>query len=140
MATVIGDEDKPEIKDIENVLAESGNQNELKRDFKPHQVFMFSIACAIGTGLVISTGTSLVRGGPGSTLIAYLLIGAAVFFVMTSLGEMAAFLPMNKGFSGYASRMIDPALGYDSPLFLSRHGGVLTALRNIDLQQAGTTS
>ncbi|VUC38209.1 unnamed protein product [Clonostachys rosea] len=108
-----GDEDKASIKDIENVLAESSeDQNELKRDFKPHQVFMFSIACAIGTGLVISTGTSLVRGGPGSTLIAYLLIGAAVFFVMTALGEMAAFLPMNKGFSGYASRMIDPALGF----------------------------
>lgn len=37
--------------------------NELRRDFKPHQVFMFSIACAIGTGLIIGTGTALSRGG-----------------------------------------------------------------------------
>jgi amino acid transporter len=85
--------------------------NELHRDLKPHQVFMFSIACAIGTGLVIGTGSALTKGGPGSLLIAYILIGAAVFFVMTALGEMAAFLPMNKGFGGYATRMVDPAFG-----------------------------
>ncbi len=105
------DEEKASIKDVETAVDVSPGENELKRDFKPHQVLMFSIACAIGTGLVIGTGTSMVRGGPGSTLIAFLLIGAAVFFVMTALGEMAAFLPMNKGFSGYAGRMVDPALG-----------------------------
>lgn len=86
-------------------------QPELRREFKAHQVFMFSIACAIGTGLVIGSGSGLSRGGPGSQLIAYCTIGATVFFVMTALGEMAAFLPMNKGFGGYATRMVDPAFG-----------------------------
>ncbi|CAH0046286.1 unnamed protein product [Clonostachys solani] len=87
-------------------------QNELRRDFKPRQVFMFSIACAIGTGLVIGSGTALSRGGPASLLISYLVIGTVVFFVMTALGEMAAFLPMNKGFGGYATRIVDPAFGF----------------------------
>ncbi|EXA33305.1 hypothetical protein FOVG_15382 [Fusarium oxysporum f. sp. pisi HDV247] len=91
---------------------EMAQPNELRRDFKPHQVFMFSIACAIGTGLVIGTGSALSRGGPGSLLIAYILIGITVFFVMTAIGEMATFLPMNKGFGGYATRMVDPALGF----------------------------
>ncbi|KAF5011803.1 hypothetical protein FDECE_2093 [Fusarium decemcellulare] len=91
---------------------ETVQSNELRRDFKPRQVFMFSIACAIGTGLVIGTGSALSRGGPGSLLIAYLLIGLTVFFVMTALGEMATFLPMNKGFGGYATRMVDPAFGF----------------------------
>ena len=86
--------------------------DELRREFKPRHVFMFSIACAIGTGLIIGSGTAFVRGGPGSVLISYLLIGATVFFVMTGLGEMAALLPMNKCFSGYATRIVDPALGY----------------------------
>lgn len=84
---------------------------ELRRDLKPRQVFMFSIACAIGTGLIIGSGSGLSRGGPGSLLIAYSVIGTTVFFVMTALGEMAAFLPMNKGFGGYATRMVDPAFG-----------------------------
>ncbi|RSL48152.1 hypothetical protein CEP53_009650 [Fusarium sp. AF-6] len=91
---------------------ETVQSNELKRDFKPHQVFMFSIACAIGTGLVIGSGSALSRGGPGSLLIAYILVGSTVFFVMTALGEMATFLPMNKGFGGYATRMVDPAFGF----------------------------
>lgn len=85
---------------------------ELKREFKPRQVSMFAIACSIGTGLIIGSGTGLTRGGPASLLLAYIFIGACVFFVMTALGEMAAFLPMSKGFSGYATRMVDPALGY----------------------------
>ncbi|KAJ3523813.1 hypothetical protein NM208_g8688 [Fusarium decemcellulare] len=87
-------------------------EEQLRRDFKPRQVFMFSIACAIGTGLIIGSGSALAKGGPGNLLISYCLIGAAVFFVMTSLGEMAAFVPMNKGFSGYATRMVDPAFGF----------------------------
>ncbi|KAL5588162.1 hypothetical protein FOVSG1_013298 [Fusarium oxysporum f. sp. vasinfectum] len=97
---------------LSNNMGEVIDQNQLKREFKPRQVFMFSIACAIGTGLIIGSGTALSRGGPGSILIGYLLIGATVFFIMTGLGEMAAFLPMNKGFGGYASRMVDPAFGF----------------------------
>ncbi|KAK7579505.1 hypothetical protein V3481_015301 [Fusarium oxysporum f. sp. vasinfectum] len=112
----MADNNKEKLGDLRAVESqtqgESTQTNELKRDFKPHQVFMFSIACAIGTGLVIGTGTALSRGGPGSLLIAYLLIGCTVFFVMTALGEMATFLPMNKGFGGYATRMVDPAFGF----------------------------
>ncbi|KAM5352920.1 hypothetical protein ACJ41O_005642 [Fusarium nematophilum] len=108
--------DKEKIHDLgvieSHTQGEMVQPNDLRRDFKPHQVFMFSIACAIGTGLVIGSGTALSRGGPGSLLIAYLLVGLTVFFVMTALGEMATFLPMNKGFGGYATRMVDPALGF----------------------------
>lgn len=107
--------DKEKIEDLgaveSHTQGEITQDSELRRDFKPHQVFMFSIACAIGTGLVIGSGSALSKGGPGSLLIAYLLIGTTVFFVMTALGEMATFLPMNKGFGGYATRMVDPALG-----------------------------
>ncbi|KAJ4171670.1 hypothetical protein NW754_013441 [Fusarium falciforme] len=90
---------------------ETVEQNEPKREFKPRQVFMFSIACAIGTGLVIGSGTALARGGPASLLIGYVLMGTAVLFVMTAFGEMAAFLSMHKAFGGYASRLVGPAFG-----------------------------
>jgi yeast amino acid transporter len=85
--------------------------NELLREFKPRHTSMFAIACAIGTGLIIGSGTGLTRGGPASLIISYILIGLCVYFVMTALGEMAAFLPMKKAFGGYATRMVDPALG-----------------------------
>lgn len=98
--------------DVESqALGDSRPVNELHRNLRPRQVFMFSIACSIGTGLVIGSGSALAHGGPGSALIAYIIIGMVVFSVMTGLGEMAAFLPMDKGFGGYATRMVDPAFG-----------------------------
>lgn len=106
-------EDLRAIESDARIGATSHQQAELRREFKPRQVLMFSIACAIGTGLVIGSGSGLSRGGPASQFIAYCTIGATVFFVMTALGEMAAFLPMNKGFGGYATRMVDPAFGYE---------------------------
>ncbi|KAJ5981100.1 hypothetical protein N7481_008398 [Penicillium waksmanii] len=93
-------------------IGDAQQVNELRRDLRPSHVFMFSIACSIGTGLVIGSGQALARGGPGSSLLGYVIIGSVVFSVMTALGEMATFLPMNKGFGGYATRMVDPALGF----------------------------
>lgn len=45
-------------------------------------------------------------------LIGYCLMGFIVYIVMVALGEMGAWLPHKKSFSGYASRFVDPALGY----------------------------
>lgn len=71
-----------------------------------------AIAGAIGTGLIIGSGTALRNGGPGSMLIGYVLMGFIVYIVMVALGEMGAWLPHKKSFSGYASRFVDPAFGY----------------------------
>lgn len=84
---------------------------QLKREFKERHVSMIAVAGAIGTGLIIGSGTGLARGGPASLLIAYSLIGVVVFFVMTALGEMATMFPSDKGFAGYATQFVDPALG-----------------------------
>ncbi len=73
---------------------------------------MMAIAGAIGTGLIIGTGSALANGGPAALLIAYTLMGLVVYTVMVALGEMGAWLPIKKSFSGYATRFVDPALGY----------------------------
>lgn len=93
------------------ILDAGSNDADLKRDLKSRQVNMIAIAGALGTGLIIGTGTGLARGGPGSLFIAYLTTGAAVYWVMAALGEMAAFAPMQRGFNGYAARYVDPAFG-----------------------------
>lgn len=94
-----------------NVEGTCVETEQLKREFKERHVSMIAVAGAIGTGLTIGSGTGLVRGGPASLLIAYSLIGAVVFFIMTAVGEMATMLPSDKGFAGYATRFVDPALG-----------------------------
>lgn len=44
-------------------------------------------------------------------LISYSIVGIIVWFTMVALGEMATFVPMQTGFTGYATRFVDPALG-----------------------------
>ncbi|KAH9242357.1 hypothetical protein K456DRAFT_1905383 [Colletotrichum gloeosporioides 23] len=97
---------------MSNAEGSSAETGQLKREFKERHVSMIAVAGAIGTGLIIGSGTGLVRGGPASLLIAYSIIGAVVFFIMTAVGEMATMLPSDKGFAGYATRFVDPALGY----------------------------
>ena len=84
----------------------------LHRGLKARQVTMIAIGGAIGTGLIIGTGAALARAGPGSILISYTIVGFIVYLVMCALGEMAAWLPLESGFTGYAARFCDPALGF----------------------------
>ncbi|KAF2397984.1 amino acid permease Dip5 [Trichodelitschia bisporula] len=84
----------------------------LHRGLKARHITMIAIGGAIGTGLIIGTGSALAKAGPGSILISYTLVGLLVYVVMCGLGEMAAWLPMGEGFAGYATRFCDPALGF----------------------------
>ena len=84
----------------------------LKRKLKARHVSMIAIGGAIGTGLIIGTGSALANSGPASVFIAYSVVGVIVYLVMTALGEMAAWLPLEFGFTGYATRFCDPALGF----------------------------
>ncbi|CCK72861.1 uncharacterized protein KNAG_0L02470 [Huiozyma naganishii CBS 8797] len=83
----------------------------LKKQLKSRHISMIAIGGSLGTGLLIATGESLKVAGPVSTLIAYTFVGIMVFFTMACLGEMATFIPLD-GFTSYASRYCDPALGF----------------------------
>ncbi|ORX92840.1 lysine-specific permease [Basidiobolus meristosporus CBS 931.73] len=73
---------------------------------------MISIGGTIGTGLFLASGLSIAKGGPGGALVAYALIGTMVFFLMTSLGEMATYMPISGSFNAYGARFVDPAFGF----------------------------
>ncbi|SPO01813.1 probable DIP5 - glutamate and aspartate permease [Cephalotrichum gorgonifer] len=84
----------------------------LHRGLQARHITMIAMGGALGTGLVIGTGKALAQAGPASVFIAYLIMGFVVFLVMAGLGEMAAWLPIASGFTGYASRFVDPSLGF----------------------------
>jgi lysine-specific permease len=86
-------------------------KSELKRGIGQRQMSMIAIGGAIGTGLFLASGSNIANAGPGGALVAYAIIGAVVYFMMTSLGEMSTQLPIPGGFQAFASRFIDPALG-----------------------------
>ncbi|MGE5701730.1 MAG: amino acid permease [Clostridia bacterium] len=85
---------------------------ELKRGLQARHLTMISIGGSIGTGLFLASGASIHDAGPGGALVAYLAISIMVYFLMTSLGEMATFMPVAGSFSTYATKFVDPALGF----------------------------
>lgn len=91
---------------------EVDERTRLHRNLKARHISMIAIGGAIGTGLIIGTGAALARAGPASIFISYTLVGGLVYLVMCALGEMAAWLPLSSGFTGYATRFCDPALGF----------------------------
>lgn len=87
-------------------------QQGLKRGLKSRHITMISLGGTIGTGLFLASGASIAQAGPGGALVAYALIGIMVYFLMTSLGEMAAYMPTSGSFSTYATKFVDPAFGF----------------------------
>lgn len=91
---------------------ETSADSQLHRGLKARHISMIAIGGALGTGLIIGTGKALAGAGPGSLLISYTFVGALVFMIMSGLGEMAAWLPLSAGFTGYATRYCHPSLGF----------------------------
>ena len=94
-------------------MAKEVNQNNgVKRGLKDRHISMIAIGGCIGTGLFMTSGGAIHDAGALGALLAYAIIGAMVFFLMTSLGEMATYLPVSGSFSTYATRFVDPSLGF----------------------------
>lgn len=88
------------------------NSHNLKRSLQARHLNMIAMGGAIGTGIFLALGATIKQAGPGGALTAYACIGVMVYFLMTSLGEMATFMPVSGSFETYASRFIDPAFGF----------------------------
>lgn len=87
-------------------------QPELQRRLKGRHLQMIAIGGTIGTGLFIGSGGALAKSGPAGALIAYAFVGTIVFSVIVSLGEMATYIPIAGAFTSYATRFVDPSLGF----------------------------
>lgn len=86
--------------------------NSVKRNLKTRHVTMIALGGCIGTGLFMTSGSTISKAGPGGGLVAYIAMGLMVYFLMTSLGELATNLPVSGSFATYNARYVDPALGF----------------------------
>ncbi|WP_234124377.1 amino acid permease [Clostridium hydrogenum] len=92
--------------------SQAKEKNTLKRGLTARHMNMIAIGGSIGTGLFFASGSAVSTAGPGGAILAYLIMGIIVYFLMTSLGEMSTKLPISGSFETYASRFVDPALGF----------------------------
>ncbi|KAI9273876.1 amino acid permease-domain-containing protein [Helicostylum pulchrum] len=82
-------------------------QHGTKRGLDARHIQMISLGGAIGTGLFLNSGSNIAQAGPAGALIAY-----SVYCIMTCLGEMATFMPVSGSFNHYATRFVQPSLGF----------------------------
>ncbi|GFN46826.1 amino acid permease [Candidatus Regiella insecticola] len=84
----------------------------LRRQLKSRHLAMIAIGGSIGTGLFVASGATVAQAGPGGALLSYALIGLMVYFLMTSIGELAAFMPVSGSFSTYGAKYVEEGFGF----------------------------
>ncbi|AOV97400.1 lysine transporter [Edwardsiella hoshinae] len=93
-------------------VSDTGQGPALRRELKARHLSMIAIGGSIGTGLFVASGATVSQAGPGGALLSYIIIGMMVYFLMTSLGELAAFMPVSGSFSTYGSRYVEEGFGF----------------------------
>lgn len=82
-----------------------------RRGLNARHIGFIALGSAIGTGLFYGSSEAISLAGP-SVLLAYLIGGLAVFFVLRALGEMAVDDPVAGSFGEYAARHLGPLAGF----------------------------
>ncbi|RSL45894.1 hypothetical protein CEP54_014090 [Fusarium duplospermum] len=88
------------------------NVDHLQRSLGNRQVQLIAIGGSIGTASFVSIGTGLIKGGPGSLLIAYTLYSCMLGLVNNCIAEMATFMPITSAFIRMAGHWVDEAFGF----------------------------
>ncbi|GAA5984516.1 hypothetical protein JCM11641_007008 [Rhodosporidiobolus odoratus] len=84
----------------------------VKRALKARHLQMIALGGTIGTGLFVGAGSALSTGGAAGLFLGYTIMGAVVYSMMVALGEMTTLYPVSGAFVHYASRFVDPSLGF----------------------------
>lgn len=91
---------------------DKSENGKIKHTLHSRHLTMIALGGTIGTGLFIASGSAITTAGPGGSLVAYLIMGIMVYFMMTGLAEMATYNPCSGSFTEYAGAYVDPALGF----------------------------
>ncbi|KAF8946516.1 hypothetical protein BGZ47_000308 [Haplosporangium gracile] len=90
----------------------AAEQEGLKRDLRLRHMIMIAVSGTIGTGLFLTSGSTIATAGPGGALLAYALIGLWLVFVCQAIGEIATLLPLPGAFNAWGARVFDEAFSF----------------------------
>ncbi len=93
-------------------MSETQNTMQLQRKLGARHLNMIAIGGSIGTGLFLASGATIANAGPGGALLAYALIGVMIYFLMTSLGELATHNPTSGAFFTYGTKYVEGGFGF----------------------------
>lgn len=73
---------------------------------------MIGFASGIGVGLFVGTGAAYAKAGPAGLFLAFAIVGTVMWSMMQSICELATLFPTAGSFPHWATRFIDPAVGF----------------------------
>ncbi|PRQ75736.1 Amino acid permease/ SLC12A domain-containing protein [Rhodotorula toruloides] len=95
---------------------EKGGHADLSRKLSRYHISMIGWSGGIGTGLFIGAGAAYAKSGPAGLLLAYTIVGSVLWAVMQSIAELATLIPTAGSFPHWATRFIDPSVGFSLAL------------------------
>ncbi len=82
---------------------------ELQRGLEARHIELIALGGTIGVGLFMGAASTLKWAGP-SVLLAYIIAGLFVFFIMRSMGEMLFLEPVGRDLGNYRHWGLRPVL------------------------------
>ncbi|KAI5284629.1 hypothetical protein KEM54_001186 [Ascosphaera aggregata] len=124
---MVAPEHSPEIYDAEHAptslspkssarTLNCNGQGRTHRSLREYQIVWMGFCSGLGTGLFVGVGEAYYTAGPAGLLLAYAVVGIVLWCVMQSIGELATTFPIAGTFPHYATRFIDPAVGFSLAL------------------------
>ncbi|VTN07947.1 Probable transport protein YifK [Raoultella ornithinolytica] len=97
---------------------------ELQRGLEARHIELIALGGTIGVGLFMGAASTLKWAGP-SVLLAYIIAGLFVFFIMRSMGEMLFLEPVTGSFAVYRTPLYEPVfrLSYRLVILVYVDGG-----------------
>jgi amino acid transporter len=97
----------------DNIGWSSNGEHTTHRGFKPRHSQMIAIGGAIGTSIFIGTALVLRTGGPLFLLLAYSILCAITYAIMTGIAEVASYMPVHGGtMSFYGHKYVSSSMGF----------------------------
>ncbi|MED1203100.1 amino acid permease [Heyndrickxia acidicola] len=86
-------------------------KKELNRGLQSRHIQMIALGGTIGVGLFMGSASAIQWTGP-SVLLAYMIAGVFIFFIMRAMGEMLYLEPSTGSFATFGYKYIHPMAGY----------------------------
>lgn len=91
----------------------SGRDHSTQRGLTSRHAQFIALGGAIGTGLFVSSGETLAKGGPAFLVGSYVLMSALVYLIMTAVTEISTYLPLPGGtMNYYGTRYVSRSMGF----------------------------
>jgi AAT family amino acid transporter/D-serine/D-alanine/glycine transporter len=91
--------------------ASQTSREDLRRGLKERHIQLIALGGTIGVGLFLGSGKAIQTAGP-ALMLAYVIGGIVIFYIMRALGELVMYRPVSGSFSIYAEEFIGPWAGF----------------------------